>query len=82
MKEKIQAWNDKYSEVKGTPEFTNYLAERHAKINGRWKFVGHGIPSNAKEYTLKTYKGTVCLVNDDERYVIKDGSTDLTELFN
>lgn len=82
MKEKIQAWNDKYSEVKGTPEFTNYLAERHAKINGRWQFVGHGIPSPAKDYTLKKYKGTVYLVSGDERYVIKSGTTDLSDLCN
>ena len=82
MKGKIQAWNDKFTEVKGTPEYSKYIAERHAKINGRWKFVGHGIPSPARDYTIKKHNGTVYLVCGDERYIIKDGTTDLMELFN
>jgi hypothetical protein len=83
MKEKIQAWNDKYNAVKGTPEYSKYLAEYQAKINGRWKYIGHGVPSPGREYTVKKYGGKVYLVttkSDGEyRYVIKDGDTDYTK---
>jgi hypothetical protein len=81
MKDGIQQWNDKYSEVKGTPAFSKYITERHAKINGRWKFVGHGVPSPAQEYQIKKTGGKVYLVNGDQRFVIKDGSTDFMEFF-
>lgn len=77
----IQAWNDKYSEVKGTPEYTHYVAECQAKINGRWQFVGYGVPSPTQEYQIKKSGGKVYLVSGNDRFVIKDESTDFIELF-
>ena len=77
----IQAWNDKYSEVKGTPEYSRYVAEYQSKINGRWKFVGYGVPSPNQEYQIKKSGGNVYLVSGTERFVIKDSNTDFMELF-
>ena len=77
----IQKWKDEYLKAKGTPDFYKYLAEYQAKVNGRWKFVGQGVPNPERKYNVAKYKDKVYLVTTDgnARYVVKDGSTDLTQ---
>jgi hypothetical protein len=71
MKDSIKAWNDKYSEVQGTPAYTQFAAECQAKINGRWKFVGYGVPAPGDGYKLQKHNGKVYLVKGNDRYVIE-----------
>jgi hypothetical protein len=77
----IQEWQEKYLESKGTSSFSKYLTEYQAKVNGRWKFVGHGVPNPERKYNVSKYKDKIYLVSPDgnSRYVIKDGSTDFTK---
>lgn len=77
----IQEWKDKFEAARGTADHFKYLTEYQAKVNGRWKFVGHGVPNPTRKYNVAKYKGKVYLVTTDgnARYVIKDGSTDFTQ---
>lgn len=77
----LQEWKSKYDAAKGTPEHFKYTAEYQSKINGRWKFVGHGVPNPERTYTVAKRNGKMYLVTADgnARYVIKDGYTDFTK---
>lgn len=77
----IQEWKDKFEAARGTAEHFKYLVEYQSKVNGRWKFVGHGVPNPERQYKVAKYKGKVYLVTADgnARYVVKDGSTDFTQ---
>lgn len=78
---KLQEWKSKYEAAKGTPEYFKYMTEYQSKINGRWKFVGHGVPNPERKYTVSKRNGKMYLVTADgnARYVIKDGDTDFTQ---
>lgn len=76
---KLHEWQAKYAEVKGTPEHFKYAAEYQSKINGRWKFVGYGVPNPERAYTVSKRGGKVYLVAGNARYVVKDGNTDFTQ---
>lgn len=77
----IQKWKDDYLNARGTADYFKYLAEYQVKVNGRWKFVGQGVPNPERQYNVSKRSGKVYLVTTDgnARYVVKDGSTDLTQ---
>ena len=78
---KLQEWKSKYEAAKGTPEHFKYVTEYQSKINGRWKFVGHGVPNPERQYDIKKHGGKMYLVsaNGNSRFVVKDGNTDFTQ---
>ena len=60
---KLQEWKSKYEAAKGTPEHFKDVAEYQSKINGRWKFVGHGVPNPERQYDIKKHGGKMYLVS-------------------
>lgn len=67
MKEFTQEMLDKLTtaneSVKGTVYYHTYHMQGDIKTNGRWRFLGHGIPNTTGE--IKTIKLTTYIITKD-----------------
>ena len=78
--EMISQLNDANDALRGTPEYFKYLMDSDfKKTGGKWKFIGHGIPSRAGKF--KTIKGTTYIVTEcaegQNRYIVTEAVKEL-----
>lgn len=76
MLEKLQKANDA---VRGTKEYYKFYMETECRTNGRWHFIGHGIPNGIG--TIKTLKGKTYIMceffGDMERFAMTEAVKEL-----
>lgn len=71
--EDIRRLHEARESVKGTVDFNRYEMERHSKLDGRWRFVGWGLPGINCTGTIKETKGGKWMVTSaGDRYLLNE----------